>query len=458
MLPNKTLEYRLRPEEQAGKAPLAIVVPSLKYLIKINGTSGVSIRSLTLAHTEWELSSRTQESWRDRRLMPPPASGSRITGSGPLPVATQMVEGWKADGLAIDNCTLRNGGAAGVSVMHSRDVSITRSVFADFGASAIELVVANNALVSDCRVRRPGQVWQQGVGVEVAHSTNATVTRCELSEHPSDGVAISGVGLVHNNTLSYSMLHDFGQAGTVSRDANETISGWGGVHTAHPNVTGTASHVHHNVFVNFSSFALGGTSLYFDYGSSGCNASQNLAHNTGSGIFFNSNKEVAGWPGSWQALTDNIFVHDHWNPHDLNTVIHWRTLAPAGSSRRNIFYVTRRANATGDLRLFHDHTATQPTQWDSFDWDWNQYYSEAEPTSVAPFGDTWPFHVNLSAWRLHGKDQHSVIGDPQFVDPLGGNFRLRATSPALHRLGFREWNHTLVGPACKGIGEGSVVC
>jgi hypothetical protein len=164
---------------------------------------------------------------------------------------------------------------------------------------------------------------------------------------------------VHNNTLSHSLLRDFGQAGVYSRALHETISDWGGVHTAHPNISGAASHVHHNVFANFSSYSIGGYSLYFDYGSSGVNASQNLAYNTGSGIFWNSNGECGGWPGSWQSLSDNILYYDHWNPHDFNVVVKWRTLAPT-----NIFYVTSNSNNTMDLELFHDHSSTQKDQWD----------------------------------------------------------------------------------------------
>ena len=62
-----------------------------------------------------------------------------------------------------------------------------------------------------------------------------------------------------------------------------------------------------NIFANFSSYSIGGYSLYFDYGSAGTNSSQNLAYNTGSGIFYNSNEEYGGWPGSWQNLTDKTF-------------------------------------------------------------------------------------------------------------------------------------------------------
>ena len=461
--PNKTLEYRpLRSEaahDVAGaSSPLEMVVPSLKWLIKVNGSSDVSFQSLTVAHSEWELTSKVRGSWRDRALSEPPSANSMglVGGSGPLPVESRMFEAWKADRLTIDNCTIRNGGASGIYAAHSKAVSITRSIWRDFGAAAVETAVTDNIIVSDCRIGRPGQLWQQGLGVSFGHCTNATVTRCELYEHPSDGISFSGVGLVHANSLSHSLLHNFG----AGRQPAETISDWGGVHTAHPNVTGVASHVHHNIFANFSSYSIGGYSLYFDYGSSGVNASQNLAYNTGSGIFFNSNKECGGWPGSWQYLSDNVFFYNHWNPQDFNIVVKWRTLAPTFNAHRNLFFVSSSANTTGNLELFHDHTGTQKHQWDNASWDDNLYFQEgcSSSNTTAPFGNTWPLFGNLSSWRAQGRDTHSLVSvDPEFVDSSQENFQLHASSSAF-ALGFREWNHSKVGPDCEGSAAGAVVC
>jgi hypothetical protein len=465
VLPNKTLEYRLRQNEKLGKAAryhssMQMVVPDLKWLIKVNGSSDVSLESITLAHSEWELQSKVQGSWRDDVMNMPTSPKTLVGGSGPLPVESQMIYVWKSDRFQMNNCTIRNGGANAFYAAHSKDVAITHSSWFDFGAAAIQSAVTDGIVVSDCRIGRPGQLWQQGLGVGFGHCTNGTVTRCELYEHPSDGVSFSGVGLVHSNTLSHSILHNFGQAGVASRRANESISDWGGVHTAHPNVTGIASHVFANVFANFSSFTIGGYSLYFDYGSSGANASQNVAFNTGSGLFFNSNGECDGWPGSWQVLTDNIFVYNHWTPQDFNILVKWRTLAPRGESRRNIFYVTKKANESGDFQLFHDHTGTKKQQWDGMTWDDNVYYFEGD-TSPRCFANSWPYFGNLSLWQSRGKDTHSLVGvDPQFVDMSHDDFRLDRQSRAL-ALGFQEWNHSQVGPLCvsaDGTPLQSVVC
>ena len=47
-------------------------------------------------------------------------------------------------------------------------------------------------------------------------------------------------------------------------------------------------------------------------------------------------------------------------------------------------------------------------------------------------------------WKKLGFDKHSVVADPLFVDPDGGDFRLRAESPAL-KLGFRSIDVERIG-------------
>jgi hypothetical protein len=50
-----------------------------------------------------------------------------------------------------------------------------------------------------------------------------------------------------------------------------------------------------------------------------------------------------------------------------------------------------------------------------------------------------------AAWQATGMDRHSVIADPQFVDPARDDYRLRATSPAF-ALGFKPIPVEKIGP------------
>ena len=44
--------------------------------------------------------------------------------------------------------------------------------------------------------------------------------------------------------------------------------------------------------------------------------------------------------------------------------------------------------------------------------------------------------LSLREWQAQGLDRHSLIADPQFLDPQHGDFRLKAGSPAF-KLGFK---------------------
>ncbi len=48
-------------------------------------------------------------------------------------------------------------------------------------------------------------------------------------------------------------------------------------------------------------------------------------------------------------------------------------------------------------------------------------------------------------WQAAGKDIHSVVADPLFVDPEQGDFRLQSGSPAA-QIGFEPWDTSDVGP------------
>jgi hypothetical protein len=76
--------------------------------------------------------------------------------------------------------------------------------------------------------------------------------------------------------------------------------------------------------------------------------------------------------------------------------------------------------------------------------DWNCFYTvNGEFAAVvdqlrSEAGKRNPRRYSLSEWQQLGFDQHSVFGDPLFVDPAQNDFRVRPESPAL-KAGFKNF-------------------
>ena len=69
--------------------------------------------------------------------------------------------------------------------------------------------------------------------------------------------------------------------------------------------------------------------------------------------------------------------------------------------------------------------------------DYNLYFNAAgRPVDFAG--------MTLAQWRAKGKDLHSAIADPGFLDPAKDDYRLPDNSPAL-KLGFKPFDLSKAG-------------
>lgn len=78
--------------------------------------------------------------------------------------------------------------------------------------------------------------------------------------------------------------------------------------------------------------------------------------------------------------------------------------------------------------------------------DGNVYWNMGDTNATHyTFGPTQA-PVSWAAWQAEGKDEHSLVADPQFVNAQGFDFsHLLPTSPAL-TLGFQPIDMRTVGP------------
>ncbi len=110
----------------------------------------------------------------------------------------------------------------------------------------------------------------------------------------------------------------------------------------------------------------------------------------------------------------------------------------------------------------HQIQATRVEQHLSFTFEKNLVYWETGPLLAGPWTEVkvnmdnncyWNtagqdvtfVGLSLEKWRQQeGRDQHSIIADPLFVDPAKGDFRLKPNSPAL-KIGFEPFDSAQAG-------------
>jgi hypothetical protein len=91
--------------------------------------------------------------------------------------------------------------------------------------------------------------------------------------------------------------------------------------------------------------------------------------------------------------------------------------------------------------------------------DYNLFWNpQGEPPVVNLRGAVAPGFkpaMSFTEWQAKGLDAHSIVADPQFVDPGHGDFRVKDPSPAL-KLGFKNFpmnQFGVVNPLLRPLAE-----
>jgi len=388
------LTYKPLPGEDPAK--VEAIVPVLNQLVRIEGASKLHFKGLTFSHADWSIG-------------PKGFSDSQAAIEFPGAVWAQG-----AVSCSLENCVVSHVGGYGIDFGRGcKDNRIVRCEGVDIGAGGIRIgetslrkeeadKTAGNA-VTDCHLHDLGVCFPAGVAIWVGHSSKNTFAHNHIHDTYYSGFSIGwswgyGPSGAQENVIEYNYVHHIGRS---------MLADMGGIYTL-GTCTGTV--IRNNVFHDIWSSTYGGWAIYFDEGSTGVVAENNVAYRCKSNGFHQHY-------GKNNTLRNNIFALSQEAQIARTRKEDHFTLA----FERNIVYWKEGKLLSGNW------------DGDQFRWEKNLFWNPAGTKGLP------------EAWKEKGLDKESVIADPLFVDPDKGDFTLKPDSPAL-KLGFQPIDVSKVGP------------
>ncbi|MGE5297241.1 MAG: right-handed parallel beta-helix repeat-containing protein, partial [Solirubrobacterales bacterium] len=381
-----------------------VVAPAVEKFLLFEGdvqnakwVENITLRGLTFLHGEYRM---------------PPGGFEASQAASPID-AVVMADG--ARNITIEDCEFGHFGRYGVWFRKGcRDCSLRKSYVHDFGAGGVrigESVVpkteqeqTGHITLDNNIIRHGGRIFPSAVGVWIGHSGDNTVTHNEIADLYYTGISAGWVwgysgSIAKRNNISFNRVHHLGWA---------VLSDMGGIYTLGAS-EGTV--IANNIFHDIYAYSYGGWGLYTDEGSTGIVLENNLIYNTKTGSFHQHY-------GKENIVRNNILVNSMMHQVQATRVENHLSF----TFERNIVYWQ-----TGPL-------LAGPWAEVQVNMDNNCYWNAAGQ-------DVTFIGMPLDQWRQQeGRDQHSIVEDPLFVDPARGDFHLKPDSPAL-TIGFKPFDY-----------------
>ncbi|HSU65453.1 MAG TPA: right-handed parallel beta-helix repeat-containing protein [Tepidisphaeraceae bacterium] len=415
-----TLYYMPLPGE--GMIDAQVTIPWHEQIVRLQGApekgqfvEHVSFRGITFANSAWEI----------------PHGASPIPGMKPggFNQAAWGVPGavW-GEGVRdclFQDCTIKCAGNYGLELGRGcvRN-KISYCTFTDLGAGGIKIGQTKISKdeadqtkqneISDCTIADCGQTYPSAIGIWLGQTPENLVSHNDIHGLWYTGISIGwtwgyGNSAPHDNVVEFNHVHHIG---TPADGVGPVLSDMGAIYTLGKQ-PGTI--IRNNHFHDIAGMRYGGWGIYFDEGSTGILAENNLVYRTTHGGFHQHY-------GENNIVRNNIFafgrdaqirrtkVEDHLSFTFERNLVYWNTgtLLDGNWSKMNVVF---------------DHN----TYWHVGGEDFK-------------FGKlTW------AEWRKAGMDEHSQIHDPGFIDPDHNDFHLK---PGAEKdlLGFVPFDVSSAGP------------
>jgi len=252
--------------------------------------------------------------------------------------------------------------------------------------------------VHDCLITRIGRVEKQTAGVQISMSQEITVSHCSICDVPRAGINI-GDGCWGGHVVEFCDVFD-----TVKETGDHgSFNSWGRDRFWHGDRGKMNQMAADNpemprwdawkptILRNNRWRCDHGWDIDLDDGSSNYHIYNNLCLNGG----------IKNREGFYRTVENNIMVNNSFHPH--------------------VWFEKSGDVFARNITMTWYHPIGMPKVWGK-EIDWNLLPDEAA----------------LERSRAMGMDAHSAAGDPMFVDPATGDFRVKDGSPAL-KIGFKNF-------------------
>ncbi|HEY3328775.1 MAG TPA: right-handed parallel beta-helix repeat-containing protein [Capsulimonadaceae bacterium] len=362
--------------------------------------------------------------------------------------------------LFIDNCHIRNAGKIGLCFVGGEDVTVQGCAVNDTGSDGIlisagdrKTLASGRYVVTNNRISRFGQLVECYTPGLALNGVGVTATHNLIEDGPHSAILITG----NDHNVAYNEIRN---VCLQTADCGAIYSGFDwtfrGNRIAHNRITdvpglGFVKYDLRTQQVVYAS-AYGAQGVYLDDGVAGFDVTGNIISRIGNiGILLGGGRDTL-IAGNIVADTRTAFASDarftSRNPGLLRerlaavpyASVPWKDRYPklaapmrldswpeGNEITGNIFYEPKRATA-GTFPLVSVELPVDASVVDR-----NVYWNAGGPVALKATlmnspqigsATSWP------EWQRAGFDKHGLVADPQFVDPLAGNFTLRTSSPA----------------------------
>lgn len=318
-------------------------------------------------------------------------------------------------GVSFTDCEVAHTGTYAFWFRRDCSSCIVRSCYLhDLGAGGIKIgetrisnTFSHNIIIDNNIIRDAGHVFPCAVGILVFNASDNQLTHNEISDLRYTGISVGWVwgydpSPSKRNKVEFNHIHHIGWG---------ELSDMGGVYTLGASEGTTVSN---NVIHHIYSFDYGGWGLYTDEGSSGITEENNL-------VYACKNSGFHQHYGKDNVIRNNIFAMN----------LKAQLQATRVEEHRSISF-------TNNIVFFENGTLLS-SNWNKFNLltDKNCYW-DVRTKKILFAG------LTFDEWKKTGKDIHSVIADPMFVDPARFDFHFKNKS-VTKRIGFIPFDYTKAG-------------